>query len=616
MNYIDRSKLVPWRFHEFNPKRYFKLFYNISIFFLPIATIIISLFLNKLIKFKSMVVLPGEKTKKKILIKFDKIQDRFSKISRFISRYHIIVLIALLIVVLFNFGYLLETGIWINYYHHNFIIATINDLFHGKYLLINTFSQYGMLFPYLLYLIFHVFYFSYTNLYLLFMIFTIVYYFILYYLLLVLTNKKVLSLVALFTIMGINTLFNYPTYPVSENYVWPGATVLRYFFDIIVFFLIFKNKNFSSKKLNFLIAGLVSFSILYNVETGMALYTGYIILIILHTFSKKGLSINKKIFYLLKLLVPILFFSILFPLLFSLLTYFSSGRWPDWNIFFQFIRLANEGISNINTPLIDWYLGYLGLYFAVIIFILHGIINQKKSLNWDWIVIGGISFYGLVLMNYYISRSVNSNLAVVGAPAGIIFFFVLNKLQNSKESFLQWLKIFITFLVIVVSCISTFFLIKRLNYRLYSFNHVNELKKYPGNRGFVVVSYIENKGFTVDDLLKSVAQIKKLTKGSERIMLFSRWDSVIMVMSEKTHIIDRPLLEQIYYKDELNKLKNQLVVMKNKPKFMFVDKINTVDPPPTSYYNAKELFKAVLPFYTFYKEVGILDIYKLKDEAI
>ena len=598
MNSINRDELILWRKQEFNPKRYFKMFYNASIFLIPAGTLLFSVFLKRFT------------TNRKVL---DDISHRILQIKGFIVDHHILIMITMLLVVLVDFGYLIQTGIWINYYHHNFIIAAVNDLLAGKHLLVDTFSQYGTLFPGMLYLIFRLgVTFSYMNLYLLFMIFTVIYYFILYFFLYSLTKNKLYSLIGLFFIMGINTLLNYPTFPDSENYVWPGGTVLRYFFDISVFSLLFQNKNFSSKPLFFLASALTAFAILYNIETGIALSAGLIAYIFFFTLSKKAFSLRKKTLIFIAYSMPLIFFGILFSSLFALYTYNAAGVWPNWSLFIKFVRLANGGISNINTPLFGWHIGYLLLYFFGGISVLYRILIQKETVSWKHFTIAALSVYGLFLMNYYMSRSVFSNLTVVSIPMGILIVVFLQELSRAKKIYLRTIYMLLLIIVTVVSLMSTVYLIKRIQCRWYAFNYVREAKKYQGNRAFIVVGYNEEPGITADGLFTAVTHVKKLTKGSKRILLFSRFDTVILIMSERTHLLPLPLLEQIYYKRELEEYKKMLVIMKEKPEYLFVDVHNTYNPPSASYGGARELFETIKPFYTFYKRAGILDIYRLK----
>lgn len=612
MNRIDRTLLVSWRRLEFNPKRYFKLFYNLSLFLIPTLTLIFSTRLTRTIKKDFSISLAWLST---LFGWQDRMVTRYklnSKLEKFINKNHVAILFGLLFLVLFNFGYLLETGIWINYYHHNFIVAPINDLFAGKHLLVDTFSQYGMLLPFFLYQIFKwLLPFSYMNLYFVFMLGTMVYYFILYFFLLKLTKSKLYSLFGLFFLMGVQTLLNYPVYPVSENYVWPGATVLRYFFDIPVFLLLYKNKNLASTPLFVVTSSLTAMAVLYNLETGLALSVGFMVFIFIVALSKSELSWRNKVAFLLRHLFIFVIALALMSLFFSTYTLSVSGHWPNWNLMTKFVVLAQEGISNINTPLLGWHLPILVLYFLSIIFALERI-QTKKTVSWLMLIIAGLASYGLMLSNYYISRSVLSNLTVVSLPAGIIVIILIKQLSTSRDKAIKLIRAILLIFFVFILGLSSYFLVKRLQYRVYAAGHVEELKKYPGNRAFYVVSYDENKGRTVDDLFDSVAAIKELSKGQKKVLLFSRFDTIILVMAEKTQVLPVPMMEQFYYKRELEWAKKMLTSLNPKPKYIFVDKIDARFPPPSSYEGANELFDSIKPFYVFYKRVGILEIYQLK----
>lgn len=227
-NYIDKDIYVSWLHRFINPKNFFKLFYNFSIIFLPLSSILLTIKISHFIKrarvffigiltgfmvFMLLFYLQSVKTLGKLIVadiisllfgiavyfffnrlsnslfKLNRIVDKnptklFEKINevvkripkeliRFIQKNHFWILLILLLIVLINFAYLLETGIWINYYHHNYFIATINDLIQGKHILVDTFNQYGLFWPLSFYFLFTTIVpFSYMNFYLLLMVFT------------------------------------------------------------------------------------------------------------------------------------------------------------------------------------------------------------------------------------------------------------------------------------------------------------------------------------------------------------------------------------------------------------------------------------------------------------
>lgn len=607
-NIIDKSVFVPWRQQGFYPKQYFKLFYNLSIILIPIMSVFFAFFIGK------MVSQPYRVIKKKIL---RMTPEKKSK-SSFIEKYYLVILIIMLTVVLINFGYLLETGIWVNYYHHNFIIAVVNDLFHGKHLLVDTFSQYGLLYPWFLSLFFkRIFFFSYMNLYLLFMILTWVYFFTLFFFLKALIKNKLYALIGLYVIMGVNMLFNYSTYPFSENYVWPGGIPLRFFFDGSVFFLIIKNEHFTSRWIHILTVCLIVVAALHNIETGLALVVSVLFLYFIYSLSFKKIDLLSRICFFLVRFAYVAAAGIGVWALFSIYTRLGAGQWPDWYLFTRFMRLAQQGLNNAQTPIIGWYWLHLLLYFAVLTVVLDKIIRLKTSISWRWIVVTAYSFYGLLLLNYYMSRSYDSNLTVVSIPAVVILIFLIKELVGQRWVWLRRIRFALILIVVVLAYFTSFYLYKRLGYRWYALHEVQKAKKYLGNRGFVMVSYNEEGDYTVENLLKSVNAIKTLTHGAKKILLLSRYDALILIMTGKTHIVSYPITELIFYRTELEGVKNNLAFLKTKPLYLFIDKKNPAikdsEIIKTSFWTAREIFKELSPFYEFVTQVGILDIYKLKE---
>ncbi len=548
-------------------------------------------------------------------------------VTWFFNTHWIETLLVILVVTLFNFGYFAEAGIWVNYYHHNFMIATINDLFQGKHLLVDTFNQYGLLYPYFLYLLFKIFIpLSYLNLYFLFMILTMLYFLIYFFFLKQLIQRTTLSLVGLYVAIGLYTLFHLHIFPTSENYVWPGGIPLRHFFDVTVFFLLLKNKNFHSRTLSWMGAVFCALALFYNLETGISLVIAYSCFHLFVIFANStNNSIDKIVFFLARIIQLMMCILALLASI-SIYTYYQSGHFPDWKLFSFFALLYQAGFTSMPTPKIGVYLLYLFVYFAVVTVILYRVVISKP-VSWKWFVMSSLSVYGLFTINYYMGRSTPTNLPLnsVSFVTLILYMFVevqswLREVRNRSYFILLKNARSILFLILFFLVIKTSFnLIERINYRVAIFLEVQNLKKYPFNRGFIVLPYTETPGFTGDDLLASVAEIKKLTKGTKKILLFSRFDVVILTMAEKTLLVPYPMLEQIYFVSDLKRIGNELVKLKNKPSYLFIEK-RTENPfeestagKVTSYDSARYLFSALSPYYEFKKQVGILDVYQLKE---
>ncbi|MFA6016660.1 MAG: hypothetical protein WC744_01070 [Patescibacteria group bacterium] len=605
---------------SFYAKNYFKLFYNLTIVLFPLFTIGTAYLLKNKVRTKDKRLTTSNN--------YDFIKKYFYQESKILNglfpkltiRQGIIFGAFLIIVILFNFSYLLDTGIWVNYYHHNFIMGTINDLRQGKHLLVDTFNQYGYFFPYLIYLLFFIFSFSYMNLYLIFMILTLIYFYLLFSFLLKLTKNIWLSLLSLFLMMGVYSLLNYPTFPFSENYVWPGSMVLRYMLDIFLFLTLLTNNNFTSKIKRYLSYFIASLMVFYNLETGISLLSGFCFLIFLSEFQEKQLSFVNKVKNVFKHGIFIFFFLFLIVIGINTGTYITSGHMPNWQLFYQFVLIYTSGFGNVKTPIIGWYWIHLAVYFSVIIGSLYQVFIKNKKLSWSWLIMNLLSVYGLLLLNYYLGRSLYSNLTVITFPLMIIltylFIEIRSYLKERKNDFK--LLLFSTYIVIitgglVIFFLSSYFFIKRAEYRIESFESVFKAKKYYGNRGFILVNYIENPSFTADDLIKSVDEIKRLTKNNKKILLLSRYDCLILVMAEKTHIFPYPLIEQIYTLKELDSVEQDLI--KNKPTYLFIERKNPLiidDGKPTAFDISKNIFSKLKPFYVYKNTVGILDIYKKK----
>ena len=591
----------------------------IYLFFNPFKTLLLRI-CNSVCKLILILIKKLSKSLYKHLKIFKKIPYYRKIISIFIQKYNFWILLILLFIVLINFSYLLETGIWVNYHHHDYFIATINDLIQGKHMLVDTFNQYGLFWPLLFYFPFTtIVNFSYMNFYLLLMIFTYIYYVVLYFFIKKLTKSSVITLIGIFVILGVNTLFNYPVFPHSENYVWPGSTPLRYFFDSMVFLIVLSNPYFRTFGLTALSGFLAVYGVFHNFEMGISLAIAYIFLLFINAFFNKTYLFKDRVVVFIKSFSTFFISFIFIFLAFIIYTFVSSGQLPNWNLYIHFLKIYQAGFTNSKTPLIGWYYFHLFIYFFTLTVTLY-LQMKKRSINWKWTILGAYSLYGLLILNYYLSRSYYSNLTVVSIPAFVIFVTLFRDLKKFKNiltpKVYKLINNFFVIVFIILSLLTSFYLYKRIDYRIYSWKEFKKLKRYPNNRGFIVANYVPVGVYSAEDLINSVNRIKDLMKNNNKVLLFSKYDSVILIMAEKTNVIPYSLLQQIHTIENKKKVIKDLVFLKDKPKYLFIDRKSPYEKPtklPTPKDTLDEIFKAVSPYYEFKEQIGILDIYTLKN---
>ncbi|HRY28887.1 MAG TPA: hypothetical protein P5079_02485 [Elusimicrobiota bacterium] len=547
------------------------------------------------------------------------------KVRSFFNKYQLFLVVPLLFVVLINFAYKYSAGIWINYYHQNFLIAPINDMLHGKYFLVETFSQYGMFYPITLFLVFYVklLKFTYMNFYLIAMVFTVGYFLVLYYFIRSVTRGLVFAILALFVAMGVNTLFNNAYFPYSEIYDWPGAMPLRFFLDGLVFWLIVRNNGFKNKILSGLVPCLVAAALYYNFETGVCLAAAYGALCLLHVLNgREGGA--KAAAFLAKQVGSVSVGAVAIYLGIVFFTWVRIGKMPELDLLLGIpLMMARDGYTALPTPKIGWYWAYLAVYFSVFVGVFYCVLKTRQT-SWKWVVLGAYAVYGLFLLQYYMNKSVSSNLPVVGIPFAVLVVVVTEEVlgflcRHKKADWPLFLVViaFVGFLASgVLAARTSCYLVKKINYRIYSKGQLKLLKKYENNNG-LIVSYSLPPGLMAEDLLASVARVRELTKGQERIFLISRHDTVHLVMAEKTNYLPCPMLEQIFLKEQLAELKRNLINETKRPLYLFTDRgfpLSPITAPssPNAYDVLVELFQGVEPYYELIEQVGVINIYRLK----
>ena len=500
------------------------------------------------------------------------------------------------------------------FHHVNFFLAPINEVINGKTLLINANSQYGILTTYIPAIIFKIAGVSYSNFVLYNMIITIIYVCIFFLFLKKITNSYLLGIIGVLGFIKL-ALFRYD--PTWEAYTLPSTTPLRYFFDIIVAFLIydfFRNK-FSIKKL-ILLNGAIILAFFYNPEFGIPIIVGYIACIIFDLFYNlliKNENVKTIIIRFIKYLYLLIFFTVVVGGIITLFSYLKSGQLPNWGDYIKYILFYSKGFDDIPMPIFDFY--YLPLFIYIISYYYIFIrIYFRKITNVQLMIF--LLIYGLLTFIYYINLSEPNHLLTVIHPSLLLVFILFGNFKDClpviKHSLLKLTGICFVFFVIffpVYFPVTDFiFALKdRLHYRYVSpmsdLYHMNQYHywSYPGTDFYLK----DDSGI---DFKLAADKIRKLTKDTKNILILSRYDTLLYVMSGKTSLLDQPILE---YSAPTYTEANRLIglIFAKKPKYIFIysDKYNQMQ------INVIESIANIIKkHYSFTQHAGAVDVYKIK----
>jgi len=549
--------------------------------------------------------------KTKILFQFGKFMNRQKKINFSLPSFFInISVLFLIFVLLFNPRYQFSYEKIANYggeaihqFHHgNFFIAPINEVINGKMLLVNAQAQYGILLTYIPAFILSIIGFSYSNFNLFNIIISIIYVYIFYLFLVIATNNRFLSFIG---VIGFIKLSFYRIFWPYEIYTLPSTTPIRYFFDIISIYFVYELfRNFSFKKLHFssLILALTFF---YNTEIGLSIilaYLGVILVNLLINFKNKETQL--RTFYSI---ISLIFFLLIIAFSISLFTYFRIGQLPDWYSYFSYIFIYGKGAFDIPMPFIGPY------YFVIIIYIItfYSLIYKFLSRNLvNFHILLFILLYGILNFFYYLMFSEPHHFLTILHPSILLSVILLKDLIKNK-SYLTKLPAPQSALIITFSFFILGYLfwdpIKTWSYVMLRFNnrYGNLTQPYYHWKNKAVNFYLSDSDGS--DFSKSVKAIMSLSKNKKNIVILSRYDTILYVMTQKTSLLNHPIVEYdlTFIKEREDAIN---IILKDKPQYIYVfsDNYRTMVS-----WTIHEIWDAVRDKYAFVKNAGVVDVYKL-----
>jgi len=507
-----------------------------------------------------------------------------------------------------NFKYSYEKianygGEAIHQFHHaDFFIAPIHEILNGKMLLVNVQAQYGILLSYIASIYFSFIGFSYSGFTLYNILLIILYTYLFYYFCLKLTKSRIFSL---FTTLGFIKITFFRTFWQYEPYILPSTTAIRYFFDIVTMIFVYRLFNKYTKFNLYLTSFFIAMAFFYNTEIGLSILIAYgaTHFVDLLTNFPRNIKFNKIATIFISLISSLVFFIILI----SLVTFLRIKQFPNWLNYFKIIFMYGRGGYDIAMPLIGSYYLNILVYALTFYLIIFKLINRSyRNLQ----ILTFILVYGILSFFYYLIFNEPHHFVTIVQPAIILAVFILKTIFDNR-SLIKKLNIFqqtiiITLFIFIISFIYSSPL-KSLNFAL------NRLKlrysKLPGkyyywNNSKAKIYLSDNNG---KDFSQSAEVIKKLNP-EKQVVILSRYDTILMMMTNKTSLLDFPIIEyQINFvkeeEDSITKIK------KDKPKYIFVfsDKY-----PTMVSWTIHEIWDAVKDNYIFVKNAGVVDVYKLK----
>lgn len=320
----------------------------------------------------------------------------------------------------------------INNGHENFYLGPVNALLHGKTMLVDVYSQYGVFLHEFLALIFksHILPLNYQGLAFLVALLCMLQYALVYFI-----SKALLKTPAYsFILLSIVLLLNFFA---TAGYfqAYPSIGALRFGLPYLLVAMSVLRLKYPTRSTWFLWLeyGILGISSIWSFETfiytGTVFYglRGYEALSSTNTFS----GFLKRIAFelLASVLVIALFHSVQ-----ALAIYLRAGAWPNWAYYFGFIYLYSlAGFGQLPiTAQGSWFL-VIAIYFASLMYpFAHWIIHREWDRSLETKIILGFTFMGIAQFTYYLGRSHPNNLFHICVPAILIAAYGAGQIKLTK----------------------------------------------------------------------------------------------------------------------------------------------------------------------------------------
>ncbi|MFA5197260.1 MAG: hypothetical protein WC437_02445 [Patescibacteria group bacterium] len=475
-----------------------------------------------------------------LLTFFSTVKNRLNKI---------IYVISAILFLPFTVGYffLWIFSTYIGYIPHlNAVLYPVTQVVWGKTLLVDFTNQYG-LYPHFLEPIFRIFGISVLSFSVVMSLLACVCVILIFLFLIKNIKNSIVAILSFFTIMFYSAGLMAP-----EPYFqyWPIRTLFP-FLIILLASLYFKNKN---NKLYIIIFLLASLGILWNLDTGIVTFLGWILaLIYQELFNTKRVFIKNSLRHIICSLIMIT----LTLISFSLFTYTRAGSFPNY---FELLNYQGYfyslGFGAIHMQLIQpWNLVIL----TYLIGLTYSIIQAfKRSLTDKATIIFLLSIIGLGIFSWYQGRSHDLSLVNIIPSAILILAIFSDKLLTIIARYKDQGKVLLPMLLV-----GLFVVFSSVALPSIIINHESLFERMTigGNNLTKSKTYNPKVAFISEHT----------TKGEPILILADHQDGIFYAESKTQTRLNVPSSTEIFLKSDLGKIENFLATNTSTTK-IFLDK--------------------------------------------
>ena len=325
------------------------------------------------------------------------------------------------VLLVFNASYFFDQ------HHYNFYLGPVNDLLHGKSLLVDINCQYGVLPIYLLAALFKsdLFPFTYRGFSCILSILFIAQYFLVYILLRGILKSTAIPILTLLLILAVNFFSQ-----VNHAVLYPSIGPLRFGLAYLLLgATLLRTRYPHRQKLTLALeSGIVGIASIWSVEAFFYVAATYIGMVLYESLLQ-ATDIWRFLAHLGRRLVWTASFIAGAHVALTLDILSRSGQWPHWDRYLDYIALysTNEFGTLPIDPWSAWAL-ISAVYFVSLLALMYRVIVLRDGKRNDpHPIVVGMTFFGIAQFTYYLGRSHPNALYHISIPALLLISYWLTR---------------------------------------------------------------------------------------------------------------------------------------------------------------------------------------------
>ncbi len=479
------------------------------------------------------------------------------------------------------------------YFDYSIILGPVNEVMFKKDILAGVLSTYGFFNIYFIAGVFKLFHVQdyYQGLSLIVSVFYLLGYSATYGIFRYFTKNVFLSVLFLLTVLNFDFYFTF--IPIH----WlPQVGFLRFGAYLPIFILLLlMSTGKPTRWQEGLFACCVALSMFWVMECGIYIFVSLLgVLACQYLFWHE----KEKIVWLRRMAAILLALGIIASLV-SVRIYLKYHQWPHWADLFHFQKtyaqsgLAMEQLKSLGLWVIPVFIYFLTIYVCLK--------YEKQLVHKEALLF--LSFFGLMVLLYFINKQGLTDLARVVLPALIISVIVFESVFQKNRYLLCFLAIMV-FATVECSVDKEGKRASFFYFLSHSSKNFTERLKIPSLAFFLK----DQEAFT--KFQYDLESIRRLTATGEPLAIFSKIDTLYYIYTPRPSLFNNSFYAHFHLNSELKKMANE--VLQSRVRYLFVDN------SPFQCYNnmvsshGEAAFFMIKDSFVKRARLGFLDVYERK----